>query len=83
MDDHHQASKEETMQSNNPVFRRSEEFRRGGNAYGNQMYAGNGTSYRGYGADSGRRPARPTHRPSRPDDHRLRRPEDRRSRWAS
>ena len=31
------------MQSNNPVFRRSEEFNRGGaNAYGNQGYAGNG-----------------------------------------
>ena len=31
---------EETMQSNNPVFRRSEEFNRGGaNAYGNQGYA--------------------------------------------
>jgi uncharacterized YccA/Bax inhibitor family protein len=30
---------EETMQSNNPVFRRSEEFNRGGaNAYGNQGY---------------------------------------------
>jgi uncharacterized YccA/Bax inhibitor family protein len=30
------ASKEETMQSNNPVFRRSEEFQRGGaNLYGN------------------------------------------------
>jgi uncharacterized YccA/Bax inhibitor family protein len=44
------ASKEETMQSNNPVFRRSEEFNRpGGNAYGNQTYAGNGTSYPGYG----------------------------------
>jgi len=37
------------MQSNNPVFRRSEEFHRGGNAYGNQMYAGNGTSYPGAG----------------------------------
>ena len=31
------------MQSNNPVFRRSEEFQRGGaNIYGNQTYAGNG-----------------------------------------
>ena len=31
------------MQSNNPVFRRSEEFHRGGaNLYGNQTYAGNG-----------------------------------------
>ncbi|MFC4783424.1 Bax inhibitor-1/YccA family protein [Nocardioides sp. MAHUQ-72] len=44
------ASKEETMQSNNPVFRRSEEFNRpGANAYGNQTYAGNGTAYPGYG----------------------------------
>jgi uncharacterized YccA/Bax inhibitor family protein len=49
MDDHHPASKEETMQSNNPVFRRSEEFHRGGNAYGNQMYVGDDTSYPGYG----------------------------------
>jgi len=40
------------MQSNNPVFRRSEEFRAGGsNAYGNQTYAGNGSTYQGYGAD--------------------------------
>jgi uncharacterized YccA/Bax inhibitor family protein len=46
---HHPASKEETMQSNNPVFRRSEEFHRGGNAYGNQMYAGAGAAYPGYG----------------------------------
>ena len=39
------------MQSNNPVFRRSEEFHRSGaNAYGNQ-YAGNGASYQGYGSD--------------------------------
>jgi uncharacterized YccA/Bax inhibitor family protein len=38
------------MQSNNPVFRRSEEFQRSGaNAYGNQMYAGNGGAYPGYG----------------------------------
>ncbi len=40
------------MQSNNPVFRRSEEFQRGGaNAYGNQSYAGNGSTYQGYGTD--------------------------------
>ncbi|GGO71767.1 Bax inhibitor-1/YccA family protein [Nocardioides deserti] len=40
------------MQSNNPVFRRSEEFNRGGaNAYGNQTYAGNGATYPGYGTD--------------------------------
>ena len=30
------------MQSNNPVFRRSEEFNGASNAYGNQTYAGNG-----------------------------------------
>ena len=37
------------MQSNNPVFRRSEEFHRSGaNAYGNQTYPGNG-GYPGYG----------------------------------
>jgi uncharacterized YccA/Bax inhibitor family protein len=43
------ASKEETMQSNNPVFRRSEQFNGKANAYGNQTYAGNGSSYAGYG----------------------------------
>lgn len=37
------------MQSNNPVFRRSEEFNRA-NAYGNQTYGGNGAPYQGYGA---------------------------------
>ena len=38
------------MQSNNPVFRRSEEFNRpGANVYGNQTYSGNGTAYQGYG----------------------------------
>src|SRR5690348_3322853 len=37
----------ETMQSNNPVFRRSEEFN-SRNAYGNQTYAGNGTGHQGY-----------------------------------
>ena len=36
------------MQSNNPVFRRSEEFN-STNAYGNQTYAGNGASHQGYG----------------------------------
>ena len=50
MDPLTQASKEETMQSNNPVFRRSEEFQRGGaNPYGNQTYAGNGNPHQGYG----------------------------------
>jgi len=41
------------MQSNNPVFRRSEAFNGQAtgqaNAYGNQTYAGNGSSYAGYG----------------------------------
>jgi uncharacterized YccA/Bax inhibitor family protein len=38
------------MQSNNPIFRRSEEFNRGGaNSYGNQTYAGNGAPVAGYG----------------------------------
>jgi len=37
------------MQSNNPVFRNSDEFNgRKTNAYGNQVYGG-GTSYQGYG----------------------------------
>jgi len=36
------------MQSNNPVFRRSEEFN-SPNAYGNQTYAGNGNAHQGYG----------------------------------
>ena len=41
------------MQSNNPVFRRSEEFNRpGANAYGNQTYAGNGSAFPGYGQPS-------------------------------
>ncbi|HWJ82056.1 MAG TPA: Bax inhibitor-1/YccA family protein [Nocardioides sp.] len=37
------------MQSNNPVFRRSEEFNRA-NSYGNRTYPGNGAAYQGYGA---------------------------------
>jgi uncharacterized YccA/Bax inhibitor family protein len=36
------------MQSNNPVFRRSEEFN-SANGYGNQTYAGNGAAHQGYG----------------------------------
>jgi uncharacterized YccA/Bax inhibitor family protein len=56
------------MQSNNPVFRRSEEFNRGGaNAYGNQTYAGNGAPYQGYGSDPAQwgtgTPGDPTHAP--------------------
>jgi uncharacterized YccA/Bax inhibitor family protein len=41
------------MQSNNPIFRRSPEFQRGGNAYGNQTYQGNGAAYQGYGQQPG------------------------------
>jgi uncharacterized YccA/Bax inhibitor family protein len=38
------------MQSNNPVFRNSEEFNgRTTNSYGNQVYGASGTSYPGYG----------------------------------
>jgi len=38
------------MQSNNPVFRRSEGFQpNGGNLYGNATYAGNGSPHQGYG----------------------------------
>src|SRR5262249_24049917 len=45
-----EASKEETMQSTNPVFRRSEEFQPGGaNSYGNPTSPGNGNPYQGYG----------------------------------
>ncbi len=36
------------MQSNNPVFRRSEEFNRA-NTYGNPTYQGNGSAYQNYG----------------------------------
>jgi uncharacterized YccA/Bax inhibitor family protein len=38
------------MQSNNPVFRNSDEFNgRASNAYGNQVYGGSGTATPGYG----------------------------------
>jgi uncharacterized YccA/Bax inhibitor family protein len=38
------------MQSNNPVFRRSEAFNGAStNAYGNQTYPGNGAAHQGYG----------------------------------
>jgi uncharacterized YccA/Bax inhibitor family protein len=37
------------MQSNNPIFRNSKEFNGKANAYGNQTYPGNGSSYQGYG----------------------------------
>jgi uncharacterized YccA/Bax inhibitor family protein len=39
------------MQSNNPVFRRSEGFNK--NAYGNPTYAGNGQPHTGFGSGSG------------------------------
>jgi uncharacterized YccA/Bax inhibitor family protein len=42
------------MQSNNPVFRRSDAFNgHSTNAYGNQMYAGNGATYPSYGQTPG------------------------------
>jgi len=40
------------MQSNNPVFRNSDSFKAGYNAYGNATYAGNGTGHTGYGDPS-------------------------------
>lgn len=41
------------MQSNNPVWSRAQGFNgRGGNAQGNQTYAGNGQGYAGYGDPS-------------------------------
>ena len=39
------------MQSKNPVFRNSDEFKPGYNAYGNATYAGNGAAHTGYGTD--------------------------------
>jgi uncharacterized YccA/Bax inhibitor family protein len=55
------------MQSNNPVFRRSEAFNGQANAYGNRTYAGNGNPYAGYGdpATWGTgTPGSPTHLPA-------------------
>ncbi len=41
------------MQSNNPVFRNSDEFNgRSANAYGNQVYGGSGTAHQGYGTST-------------------------------
>ena len=41
------------MQSNNPVFRNSDEFNgRGTNAYGNQVYGGSGSAHQGYGTST-------------------------------
>jgi uncharacterized YccA/Bax inhibitor family protein len=40
------------MQSNNPVFRNSDGFKPGYNAYGNATYAGNGAAHSGYGDPS-------------------------------
>jgi uncharacterized YccA/Bax inhibitor family protein len=37
------------MQSNNPVFRNSDEFNGKANAYGNQVYDGSGTAHQGFG----------------------------------
>ena len=51
------------MQSNNPVFRRSDAFNGTGqqaNAYGNQTYPGNGTAYDSYGQPAGYATAPPT-----------------------
>jgi uncharacterized YccA/Bax inhibitor family protein len=47
------------MQSNNPVFRRSDAFNGSANAYGNQTYPGNGAAYDGYGQTTGYAPAPP------------------------
>jgi uncharacterized YccA/Bax inhibitor family protein len=41
------------MQSNNPIFRNSDQFNgRTTNAYGNQVYGGSGTTYQGYGTST-------------------------------
>ena len=41
------------MQSNNPVFRNSDEFNgRATNAYGNQVYGGSGAAHQGYGTST-------------------------------
>ena len=41
------------MQSNNPVFRNSDEFNgRGTNAYGNEVYGGSGSAHQGYGTST-------------------------------
>jgi uncharacterized YccA/Bax inhibitor family protein len=46
------------MQSNNPVFRNSEQFNgRTTNAYGDQVYGGSGASYQGYGSSTGSDPS--------------------------
>src|SRR5262245_4875353 len=37
------------MQSNNPVFRNSNEVNGRANAYGNQLYDGSGAAHQGYG----------------------------------
>jgi uncharacterized YccA/Bax inhibitor family protein len=49
-----QASKEDAMQSKNPIFTRADGFNgsQGGNAYGNQTYPGNGQQVAGYGDPS-------------------------------
>jgi uncharacterized YccA/Bax inhibitor family protein len=46
------------MQSNNPVFRNSDEFNgRNTNAYGNQVYGGSGAAYQGYGSSTASDPS--------------------------
>ena len=53
------------MQSNNPVFRNSDEFNgRATNAYGNQVYDGSGAPHQGYGRR--RPPTRPPGAPAAP-----------------
>jgi uncharacterized YccA/Bax inhibitor family protein len=53
------------MQSNNPVFRRSEAFNGSStNAYGNQTYPGNGATHQGYGQPQGPDPAYGTTAPT-------------------
>ena len=53
------------MQSNNPIFRRSEAFNgTSTNAYGNQTYPGNGATWEGYG-QAGQGPYGDTYAPAR------------------
>ena len=67
------------MKSNNPIFRRSEEFNGpSANAYGNQTYAGGGRWPPGYGQQTadpstcGHRDAgRARHRPGQVDEGRM------------
>ncbi len=46
------------MQSNNPVFRNSDEFNgRSANAYGNEVYGGSGSAHQGYGTSTASDPS--------------------------